>query len=298
MFLSARRSWYDSLVEPVAGLAEALRLALEPFEQIRFAVLFGSGAAGRLGPISDLDVGVYLDTGGRLEVEGQRDPEGEAEIQVALERATDRNVDLLVLNRASAMVCAAAMTTGRPVLVRDGPLFRRYYLAVTDVAARFLDTEREFRAIRSRSASLSALDRSRLERTVDFVQDELLDQAAMAGTTLERYRAERRTRRDLDRWVETLITATIDIGKVILASLRRPVPQTYGQILADLEALPDFSSLAGRLQPLAGLRNVMAHEYLDLRWTRVKDFVSSGSAVVGELAALTRAWLSRRSTDA
>jgi predicted nucleotidyltransferase/uncharacterized protein YutE (UPF0331/DUF86 family) len=279
-------------VDATGGTAEAVRLALEPFGAVRFAVLFGSAAEGRLRADSDIDVAVYVDSRGALEIEADRELDAEAEIQLALERATNRNIDLLLLNRAPATVCAAAITSGIPALMRDAALFRRYYLAVTDVAALFLRTEQEFREIRTRSASLSAIDRSRLERILEFVDDEMQDQPAIAGMTLDRYRRDRDARRSMDRWVETLVSAAIDTAKTILASLRRPVPQTYGQILADLEALPEFAHLSGRLKPFAALRNLMAHEYLDLRWSRVKDCASTGSTTVTDLAAAARGWLS------
>jgi uncharacterized protein YutE (UPF0331/DUF86 family) len=178
------------------------------------------------------------------------------------------------------------------VVIRDGALYRRYYLAVTDVASRFLDTEREFREIKGRSGSLSDYDRSRLERLLEFIDEEMQDRSGFSAMSLGRYRADRDARRSMDRWVETLTTAAIDIAKVVLASEHRSVPQTYGQILADLEALPGFSRLSGRLKPLAALRNLMAHEYLDLRFGRVMGFVSTGSAAVAELSATTRRWLS------
>ena len=273
-----------------ARIDHAVEHALERYPQVSFAVLFGSAVTGRLRADSDLDVAIYGDSGGLLEIETDREIEGEAEIQVDLERATNRNTDLLVLNRAPATVCAAALLTGRPVLVRDGALFRRYFLAVTDVASLFLETEREFREIRNRE-SLSNFDRSRLERLLEFIDEEMQDRAGFTAMTLQRYLTDRDSRRSLDRWVETLISAAIDIAKVILASEHRTVPQTYGQILAELEALAAFSRLAGRLKPLAALRNLMAHEYLDLRYGRVKGFVSTGSADIATHCESTRAWL-------
>jgi len=273
-----------------ARIDHAVEHALEPYPQVSFAVLFGSAVTGRLRADSDLDVAIYGDSDGLLEIETDGEIEGEAEIQVDLERATNRNTDLLVLNRAPATVCAAALLTGRPVLVRDGTLYRRYFLAVTDVASLFLETEREFREIRNRE-SLSNFDRSRLERLLEFIDEEMQDRAGFTAMTLQRYLTDRDSRRSLDRWVETLISAAIDIAKVILASEHRTVPQTYGQILAELEALPAFSRLAGRLKPLAALRNLMAHEYLDLRYGRVKGFVSTGSADIATHCESTRAWL-------
>ena len=147
--------------------AAAVGAELERFSHLTFAVLFGSAAAGRLRPDSDLDVAVYGASAGRLEIEQEREIDRETEIQIALERATQRNVELLVLNRAPATVCAAALTSGRVVLMRDGAFYSRYFLAVTSVAIDFLQTEREYRAIRDRSRSLSPVDRSRLERIAD-----------------------------------------------------------------------------------------------------------------------------------
>ena len=132
-------------------IVAATALALERFPHLLFGFLFGSAAAGRLRSDSDLDVAVYQLSGGYLEIEAARDLEREADIQVALERATGRNVDLLLLNSAPASVCAAALLSGRPVLVRDRAFYTRYFLAVTAAASDFLETEREYRAVRDRS---------------------------------------------------------------------------------------------------------------------------------------------------
>ena len=274
-------------------IVSALRSELDRFPHLTFAVLFGSAASGRLRPDSDVDVAVYGTSAGRLEIEQEREIDRETEIQIALERVTQRNVELLVLNRAPATVCAAALTSGLVVLMRDTAFYSRYFLAVTSVAIDFLQTEREYRAIRDRSRSLSPVDRSRLERIADFIDTELQDRERFRGVTQHRYRSDRDLRRNLDRWVEILINAAIDIGKIVLSSTQRPIPYTYGQILAELETLQDFAALSGRLQPLAALRNLMAHEYLDLRYGRITRFVNEGAGAVGDLSRLTRTWISR-----
>lgn len=273
------------------SMASAVGAALEPYPNLVFGVLFGSAAAGQLRSDSDVDVALYQASSGQLEIEVDRELDREAEIQVALERATQRNVDLLTLNRAPATVCAAALLTGRPVLLRDGALYTRYLLAVTTVASDFLETESEFRAIRDRSRSLSAIDRSRLQRILDFMEMELQDRDQFRGVTLTSYQTDRNLRRNLDRWVEMLINAAIDVGKIVLGSDLRPVPYTYGQVLADLESTAHFSDLAGRLKPLAALRNVLAHEYLELRFRRVASFVEAGAETISRLSRSTQAWL-------
>lgn len=273
--------------------AEAIRAALEPFPHLLFGFLFGSAAAGRLRSDSDLDVALYQESMGMLEIEAERELEQEADIQIALERATQRNVELLNLNRAPATVCAAALVTGHPVLMRDAAFHSRYFLAVTAAASDFLRTENEYRAIRDRSRSLTAADRSRLRRILDFIETELEDREQFRGVTLERYRADRNLRRNLDRWVEMLINAALDVGKIVLASERRPVPYTYGQILTELESVESFSDLAGQLRPLAALRNVLAHEYLELRFNRVAHFADTAAAAIAQLADLARKWPGR-----
>ena len=278
-------------------IAFAIGSALEPFPNLLFGFLFGSAAAGRLRSDSDVDVALYQASAGILEIEGDSALDREADIQVALERATQRNVELLTLNSAPATVCAAALLSGRPVLLRDGAFYTRFLLAVTTVASDFLETEREFRAIRDRSRSLSPVDRSRLQRILDFIDTELKDREQFREVALPSYQTDRNLRRNLDRWVETLINAAIDIGKIVLGCEQRPVPYTYGQILADLESTEQFADLAGRLKPLAALRNVLAHEYLELRFGRVASFVGAGADAIGRLARLTQAWLQAKESE-
>ena len=277
-----------------AQIESAISSELKHFRHVAFAFLFGSAAANRLRTDSDIDVAVYIDADGRLEIEEEREIEREIEretdMQIALERATNRNVDLLVLNRAPATVCASALLSGRPLLIRDGAIYTRYFLAVTSVAIDFLQTEREFREIRQRSRSLSDLDRSRLERILEFIAEELIDAPKFQDVALDRYRTDRDLRRNLDRWVETLINATIDVGKIVLSSEQRSVPQTYGQILSELESMPSFSSLSDQLAPLASLRNLLAHEYLDIRYRRVRSFIDGGPETIAKVRDAARKW--------
>lgn len=285
-------------MEPASELTEieaAVAAVLEEFPILEFALLYGSAVTGRLREDSDIDVAVYVDSRGQLEVEEDREFPEEADIQLALERALGRNVEILLLNRAPATVCASAVESGRLVLLRNAGLYNRYALAVTDVAGGFRGTEQEFREIRNRSGSLAEVDRARLERILDFIDDELQDRSEFEEVDLRRYQTDRGLRRSLDRWAETLINSAIDIGKIVLASEHQSAPQTYGQILANLEGVPPFDELQGRLKQLAPLRNVLAHEYLDLRFRRIKGFVEEGSFDVEKLASLARRWLERGS---
>ncbi|MFW5684453.1 MAG: nucleotidyltransferase domain-containing protein, partial [Spirochaetota bacterium] len=231
--------------DDLESLIPRLRETLLGFPSVSFSFIFGSAVQGRLRDDSDLDVAVYVDADGALEVEAERDVPDEADLQIALERATGRNIDLLILNRAPATVCSAALVTGQPVLIRHQQLYARYFLAVTNVAIDFLATEREFREIAARSKSLAEIDRERLERILEYVDEEMSDRPEFKDVGLPRYRNDRGLRRNLDRWVEMLINAAIDIAKIVLSSEHKPVPRTYGQILEDLESTAPFDELAG-----------------------------------------------------
>ena len=278
-------------MDAASQIKSAITSELAHFKEVTFAFLFGSAAANRLRADSDVDVAVYDGSAGVMEIEEQRELEYETRLQIALEKAINRNVDLLILNRAPATVCANALLSGHPLLIRDGALYTRYLLAVTNVAFDFLQTEREYREIQSRSRSISEFDRSRLMRILDFIGEELQDTQKFRGATMNRYATDRDFRRNMDRWVEMLINASIDIGKIVLASTQLSIPQTFGQILSELESMPDFSSLQCRLAPLAGLRNLLAHEYLDIRFGRIQVFLGDGAEAIIDLKELTEKWL-------
>jgi uncharacterized protein YutE (UPF0331/DUF86 family)/predicted nucleotidyltransferase len=278
-------------VNTIDQLEAELREVCSRFTGIRFAFLFGSAVSGRLRPDSDIDIAVYGDSGGMLELEADRFLDDETDMQLAFEHATNRNVDLLILNRAPATVCSAALLMGRPLVIRDGSLYSRFFLAVTSVAMDFLETSRDYRRIRDRSASLSEIDRERLERIIEFIQEELLDRNYFREMSPHQYRSDRNERRNFDRWVEVLINATIDAAKIILASEHMSTPQTYGQILEQLEELPHFTQLSGRLKILAPLRNVLAHEYLDLRFTRIRKFAEADADTLNLFVRLLKDWI-------
>jgi len=97
---------------------QTLGRALEACPAVVFAYLFGSAASGRLRPLSDVDVAVYLDesvdaTDARLEVLGL----------LTRHLGTDE-VDLVVLNTAPTALAGRILGTRRVIL--DGDPFRRH----------------------------------------------------------------------------------------------------------------------------------------------------------------------------
>jgi predicted nucleotidyltransferase len=101
-------------------LVEALRSSLEELGtgiagcEILAAWLFGSQARGTARPDSDVDVAVLLGT-----VPEGRYPPVEVELGVELTRRLGREVDVVVLNRASPELVHRALRDGELLVERD-----------------------------------------------------------------------------------------------------------------------------------------------------------------------------------
>jgi uncharacterized protein YutE (UPF0331/DUF86 family) len=88
------------------------------------------------------------------------------------------------------------------------------------------------------------------------------------------YELQRSKRLEIERWVENLINATLDISKMVLTIRGDEVPATSREVLfkvgshiyAKEEEDEAFSELAK-------IRNTLAHRYLDLRWKDIKRFL-------------------------
>jgi predicted nucleotidyltransferase/uncharacterized protein YutE (UPF0331/DUF86 family) len=264
---------------------------------VLFAVLFGSAAAGRAHSESDVDIAVYFEDGRPdVSVERPRTFSGEETLWAELERLCGRPVDLVVLNRAPATVGGGALVTGTPVANRDQRKFTDYLLLATSVAEEERAFTDDYIAIKKRSRSLSEIDRTRLVRILDFLEDELEDANEFAELSLERYATDRGFRRSLERWIENLVNASIDIAKIILASERRSIPQTYRETIEHLPTVGAFKQSTALCAKLAGntqVRNMLAHEYLDLRFSRISAVAKDAEETYRSLALGVRAWMSQ-----
>ena len=93
----------------VSVFDHALRAVLEADPSVHLAVLFGSAARGEDSAVQDLDVGVLASSAARM-----------GRLQVGLERATGRRVDLVALDEAPALLRFEVTRDGR-VLVERAP---------------------------------------------------------------------------------------------------------------------------------------------------------------------------------
>ncbi|MBI2162343.1 MAG: nucleotidyltransferase domain-containing protein [Candidatus Rokubacteria bacterium] len=108
-------------------MLDELRRALEEDQSIAYALLFGSRARGRVGPMSDVDVAVELRPG------PPRDTATLGRLAARLEAAAGRRVDLVLMETAPPPLAYRIFRDGRVLLDRDhAALVRRKARAILE----------------------------------------------------------------------------------------------------------------------------------------------------------------------
>lgn len=257
------------------------------------AFLFGSYAKGHATRESDLDIAVYFyPKTNRLEWEEDTHYLNEGAIWSEIEELTGLESELLVLNRASATVAASVLQEGIPLVVKDIPLYWRFFLTISSEAEDFRQLIEDFRQIKQRSRSLTEIDRSRLITISDFLEPELSDYPGFRDLTREQYLNDSAARRNVERWIENIVNSSIDIAKILIASSQKRMPQTYRGILENLALMKNFDKVdAQGLSDFARLRNILAHEYLDVRYKNITAFIAEAEPLYKRLVEFTKQYL-------
>lgn len=127
-------------------------------------------------------------------------------------------------------------------------------------------------------------DRERLIRLLDYLESEVDEFAMFSDLTWEIYQKDKVKRRNVERWIENIVMSATDLVKVLLASENRPIPDSYKEIVYHVGLIVDFDEEFGkRLSRWAGLRNIVVHEYLDIRWKNIKEFIGESEPVFRQL---------------
>jgi uncharacterized protein YutE (UPF0331/DUF86 family) len=137
--------------------------------------------------------------------------------------------------------------------------------------------------------------RFRLIRHLDFLENELKDYERFKSLSWENYNNDRSCRRDVERWVENIVNSSIDIAKIVLMNEGITLPDTYRAIIKNLSIISDFKELnTERLSRLVILRNVISHEYLDIRWSSIKKFILETESLYRDLLNKVRSYIERK----
>lgn len=137
--------------------------------------------------------------------------------------------------------------------------------------------------------------KERLIKHLRFLEEELIDFILFKTLTWETYRTDRSKRRDVERWIENLVNSSIDIAKIILNKETIILPETYREIVASLSLVENFENAT--IEPLSKwvrLRNIITHEYLDIRWVSIKKFIEESEPIYRTFIERLKEYLKRQ----
>ena len=249
--------------------------------QVLMAFVFGSQSRGTQMKESDWDIGVYFKPKEYLEMESQvEEYEGEKNMWSDLIDILETDdVDFVVLNRARPVIVYTALRDGIPLIIRDQLLYLRLLNKTSYEAIdwhRLVDTYYDiFKQARSFTPETKCYVKERLT----FLQEQLEDLDKFKKFTWEIYDKDKDQRRNIERWVENVVMASIDIAQAFLASEKRRIPQSYSDILKLFVAIHLGKDTALKFAEFAKLRNIVAHEYLDITWAKIKNFISEADRI-------------------
>jgi predicted nucleotidyltransferase len=116
-------------------ISKLLSNYFERRRDVAFALLFGSAARGQVRREGDIDVGVYFWPEKDVEWEAfGKVYEGENQIGLDVERLLGKEVDLIVLNRARAIIADEIVRKGQSIIIKDRSLFVDFLCLVSDEA--------------------------------------------------------------------------------------------------------------------------------------------------------------------
>ena len=250
-------------------MIDLLKRYFERRGDVALAFLFGSSARGFDGRDSDVDIAIYL-----------TEKEQEDRIWGEVSRIVEREIDLILLNDAPATLISNVFKTGIPLVIKDRRLYWDLYLTKTLEAEDFSQFAEDYWRIYSRSTSLIPEDKTRLLERVQFLETEYQEIGEFKKMTFAQYQKDKVKRRNIERWAENIINATIDIAKIILASEKKEMPKTYEEALLKFGFFIRLEEKeAEELSTFARLRNILAHEYLEVTYGGIKKFIDVSPAI-------------------
>ncbi len=253
---------------------ELLKEYFSKKEEVLLAFVFGSQSKGTPTLESDFDIAVYFKSDEYFELETNKEYPQEHQIWQDLEKILQKEVDFVVLNRAKPSLVFSILNSGLPLVIKDRKLYLKLLIKTHYEAIDFWQFTQEFYKISKRSKSLSEEDKAILLQHLRFLELEFADLENFKNLTYQDYLENRSKRREIERLIENLVMSAIDISKIILASEKREIPQTYKETIFNFVIRFMDEEKAQKFSQFSELRNIIAYEYLDIKWEKIKKFIS------------------------
>jgi len=125
-----------------------------------------------------------------------------------------------------------------------------------------------------RREDLHQADRSKLIPHIEYLEKELsFFELYKKEIDWKVYQFQRSKRLEVERWIECIINAILDISKMFLTIREEGIPETSREVLFRIGShIYNKEEAAEALSELARIRNTLAHRYLDIRWQDIKRF--------------------------
>jgi uncharacterized protein YutE (UPF0331/DUF86 family)/predicted nucleotidyltransferase len=288
--------WYHDGMADEDKKRDKLKDYFQNRDDVVMAFLFGSRAKekGFTHAHSDWDIAVYF----RPEVapveweeHGREYPEEDRIWGDCIDMLETDDVDLVVLNRVPSSIANTAIN-GLPLIIKDKKLWVEFMLVVSREAEDFRAFSRDYYDIFQRSRSLTKDDAQRLGNIITFIEQQTDLYPYYRKFTAADYTDEPHKRNDVERWVENIMNASVDIAKLVLASQRKAAKQAYREVIASGAFSLGFGEdMAAKFEKWVRLRNVLAHEYLDIKWKRISNFIDESELYVRQFVDAAKKFL-------
>ena len=135
----------------------------------------------------------------------------------------------------------------------------------------------------------------RLIKHLTFLESELKDYVMFRTLSWKEYNTQRSKRRDVERWIENIINSTIDISKIILTAEGVSLPDTYKEVVEQLSLISGFHKQdMKKISEWVRLKNIISHEYLDIRWNSIKGFIADTPPLFKRFSTWVKEYLQKR----
>ncbi|MBI5417686.1 DUF86 domain-containing protein [Candidatus Poribacteria bacterium] len=137
--------------------------------------------------------------------------------------------------------------------------------------------------------------KQRLLKHIDFMEVELRDYPKFEHLTWDNYSTDIDRRRNVERWIENIINSSIDISKVILTLENISLPDNYKDIVLLISTIKELNiDKAEIISRWVKIRNIISHEYLDIRWSSIKKFISETEPLYKDFLLKTKTYLGKK----
>ena len=141
--------------------------------------------------------------------------------------------------------------------------------------------------------------KQRLLKHLEFLDEEIKFYPKFLQMTRSQYFEDRDLRRNVERWIENIVNSSIDISKILLSIENINLPDTYKEIVLFVSNIRELNfDKAEQISRWVRLRNILTHEYLDLRWASIQKFISETGSLYKEFVERTNEYLERKILEA